>query len=142
MKTLQESKHSHSPIGSHHWAATLLSFVMRTGDHLAEHGNKNYLRNWGVTLKEYATEINNYMQSLPDVKDGGTDILKIIKKHSAKPDADYTDAWLVKAMEKYGRLCWDRACETRDEQIFEALRDDIPNIVVRITNVPKPEFKP
>lgn len=63
------SQFTNSEIGSHHWAATLLSFVMRTGEALHEggHGNTDaHIRHWGEVLKTYATELNDYLQSQPE----------------------------------------------------------------------------
>lgn len=64
------SKYSNSEIGSHHWAATLLSFVMRVGEYLESHktstAEDQYYANWGTLLKERAVEINDYLHSLPD----------------------------------------------------------------------------
>lgn len=64
-----QSKLINSIIGSHHWSATLLSYIMRTGEYLTEHGDETedkHLRSWGKTLKEYALEVNFFLQSLPD----------------------------------------------------------------------------
>jgi hypothetical protein len=36
---------------------------------------------------------------------------EIIKKHTEKPDADYSNSWVKRAMEEYARLKWDEACE-------------------------------
>lgn len=64
------SQFSNSAIGSHHWAATLLSFIMRVGEYMNKHGvekqNDIHYRDWGRGLKDRATEINNYLQSLPE----------------------------------------------------------------------------
>lgn len=65
-----ESKFAGSEIGSHHWAATLLSYVMRVGEYLNNHGAETksdiIYRGWGQGIKERAQEVNNYLQSLPD----------------------------------------------------------------------------
>ncbi len=59
----------------------------------------------------------------------------IIKKHTDKPDADYSNSWVKAAMLEYGRLKWNQACETYKEDMhkFGYTRSHFP---------PKPEFKP
>lgn len=67
---MKQSKYINSTIGSHHWATTLLSFIMRTGEYLNDHGSETkdeHLRAWGKFLKEYATEVNDFIDTLPDV---------------------------------------------------------------------------
>jgi len=68
------SKFSNSQIGSHHWSATVLSFVMRVGEYLADHegsgikpSERIHYQQWGEELKARAIEVNDYLQSLPDV---------------------------------------------------------------------------
>lgn len=77
------SKYSNSEIGSHHWAATLLSFIMRVGEYLETHENNPsetiHYREWGTHMKQRAVEVNNYLQSLPDKPE------RSIKKESRRP---------------------------------------------------------
>ena len=71
MKTDETSKFAGSSTGSHHWAATLLSYIMRVGEYMNDHGlekqNEIQLRGWGLGIKERAEEVNNYLQSSPDI---------------------------------------------------------------------------
>jgi hypothetical protein len=65
------SKFTWSKIGSHHWSATLLSYIMRVGEYLESHekegnANREHYASWGEAIRERAKEINNYIQSLPD----------------------------------------------------------------------------
>ncbi len=64
-----KSKFSNSEIGSHHWSATVLSFIMRVGEYLEENGatQSPYYRDWGTGIKDRAKEVNNFIHSLPDV---------------------------------------------------------------------------
>lgn len=51
-----------------------------------------------MTLKELEIK-QNHLPGFDNEK-----ALEIIKKHSLKPDADYTDSWILKAMEEYDKL--------------------------------------
>lgn len=74
--------------------------------------------------------------------------LDIIKKHTYRPDADYSDSWILKAMEEYARRKWDQACdEQRDHCVAQFINS--PDVKVNqysareyCANAPKPEFKP
>ena len=64
-------------IGSKHWAATLLSFVMHVGEYLELHedggpikpSERMHYKEWGTGLRERAVEINNYFQSRVEPKE-------------------------------------------------------------------------
>jgi hypothetical protein len=63
------SKFSNSEIGSHHWSATVLSFIMRVGEYMAQEDKDldiKYYRDWGIQIKERAIEVNNFIHTLPD----------------------------------------------------------------------------
>lgn len=63
------SKLINSTIGSHHWMRTMLSFIMRSGEYLSEHGSETkdeYLRSWGTTMKAYAEELHDHYESISE----------------------------------------------------------------------------
>jgi predicted RNase H-like nuclease (RuvC/YqgF family) len=89
---MSQSKYSNSEIGSHHWAATLLSFVMRVGEYLEAHedgsgikpSERMHYQEWGTELKARAVEVNDYLQSLPDKPDASKEVL--LKHIGATPE--------------------------------------------------------
>lgn len=70
LEEAKKSKFASSQIGSHHWSATILSYIMRVGEYLNEHGSNPkddiHYRGWGLGIKERAHEVNDYIHSLPD----------------------------------------------------------------------------
>lgn len=88
MKT-QKSKFSNSDIGSHHWAATLLSFIMRVGEYMREHPEPSFkdslnYPDWGDGIKERANEINEYLHAIPEVE--FIDEIKTLKEKEIRGD--------------------------------------------------------
>jgi hypothetical protein len=62
------SKFSNSEIGSHHWSATVLSFIMRVGEFMSDEKNTDhqYYTEWGAQIKERAVEINDFIHTIPE----------------------------------------------------------------------------
>jgi hypothetical protein len=76
-------------------------------------------------------------------------LYEIIKKHTKRPESDYSDSWLRLAMEEYGRAKWDEACKAQKQECFNSWWDysctkerDEDGFRDSIKEAPKPEFKP
>jgi hypothetical protein len=67
----------------------------------------------------------------------------IIKKHTEKPDADYSNSWVKAAMLEYGRLKWDEACEAQKNECNHLYHStDLESYGFNARYAHKPEFKP